>query len=143
MRLGSVLVACLLVACGKGDSPPPPSSGALLAQESGPSHGGPQQPVRQPQASDARTIYQNQCAMCHGKEGRGDGISASALAVKPRDYSDAKWQASITDDDIKKIIVLGGKGVGKNPSMPDNPTLADRPEVLDGLVQIIRGFAKK
>lgn len=142
MRLGSVLLASLLLACGKGDKPPPPGSGGLLAQESGPSHGGPQA-VGQPPAGDARTIYQNQCAMCHGKEGRGDGISAPALAVKPRDYSDAKWQASITDDDIKKIIVLGGKGVGKHPSMPDNPTLADRPEVLDGLVQIIRGFAKK
>jgi mono/diheme cytochrome c family protein len=140
MRL-VVLFASLLLACGKGDKPPPPGSGGLLSQESGPSHGGPQPTGQQP--GDARTIYQNQCAMCHGKEGRGDGISASALAVKPRDYSDAKWQASITDDDIKKIIVLGGKGVGKHPSMPDNPTLAGRPEVLDGLVQIIRGFAKK
>ncbi|MBA2543365.1 MAG: cytochrome c, partial [Deltaproteobacteria bacterium] len=128
MRLG-VLLACLLIACGKGDKPPPPGSGGLLTQESGPTAG----PTRQVQASDARAIFQNQCAMCHGTQGRGDGISASALAVKPRDYTDPKWQASITDDEIKKIIVLGGKGVGKNAAMPDNPTLADRPEVLDGL----------
>lgn len=131
----------VLAACGKGDKPPPPSSGALLAQESGPQ--GTRQPIVQQNPTDARTIYANQCAMCHGATGRGDGVSASALAVKPRDYSDAAWQASISDADIKKIIVLGGKGVGKHPSMPDNPGLADKPEILDGLVQIIRGFAKK
>jgi mono/diheme cytochrome c family protein len=137
-----LLLVVVLAACGKGDKPPPPSSSALLAQESGP-QGMSKQPIVQQSPTDAATIYANQCAMCHGPQGRGDGVSASALAVKPRDYSDAAWQASITDDDIKKIIVLGGKGVGKNAAMPDNPTLKDRPEVLDGLVKIIRGFAKK
>jgi hypothetical protein len=81
--------------------------------------------------------------MCHGREGRGDGVAAGALVVKPRNYSDPKWQASVTDDEIKKIIVLGGKALGKDDGMKPNPDLADQPAVLDGLVQIIRGFAKK
>jgi hypothetical protein len=138
------LSAVLLLACGKGDTPPPPSTGALLTQETGPSHGGSQRaPIRHDGATDARGVYERRCLMCHGREGRGDGVAAGALVVKPRNYSDPKWQASVTDDEIKKIIVAGGKALGKDDGMKPNPDLADQPEVLDGLVQIIRGFAKK
>lgn len=137
----SLVLASLLVACGKGDKPPPPSSNALLTQESGPSHG--TETRVQPAGDDALTIYRNQCAMCHGASGKGDGVSAGALPVKPRDYTDPKWQASITDDQIKRVIVLGGKGTGKSIAMPDNPTLQNKPEVLAGLVKIIRGFGGK
>jgi mono/diheme cytochrome c family protein len=135
----------MLVACGKGDTPPPPSSGALLTQESGPNQpvGSQRAPIRHDGPVDAHTVFNNQCAMCHGRDGRGDGISAGALTVKPRNYADAKWQASVTDDEIKQIIVLGGKAVGKHESMPPNPDLAKQPEVLGGLVAIIRGFGKK
>lgn len=140
----SLLAALVLIAaCGKGDKPPPPSGNSLLTQETGPSSHGPETRNPPPSADDPAVIYRNQCAMCHGNTGKGDGISAGALTVKPRDYTDPKWQASITDDDIKKIILLGGKGVGKSPSMPDNPSLQNKPAVLDGLVKIIRGFGGK
>jgi len=138
----TLILASLLIGCGKGDQPPPPSSSALLAQESGPSHGN-DVPRAQPSANAAATIFANQCAMCHGATGKGDGINAGALSVKPRDYTDAKWQASITDDEIKKSIVLGGAGVGKSPSMPPNKQLENQPAVLEGLVKIIRGFGGK
>ncbi len=140
MRLLMLLV--FVAGCGKGDKPPPPSSNSLLTQESGPSHGT-ETRNPPPSADDPAVIFRNQCAMCHGNSGKGDGISAGALTVKPRDYTDPKWQASVTDADIKKIILLGGKGVGKSPSMPDNPTLGNKPEVLNGLVKIIRGFGGK
>jgi mono/diheme cytochrome c family protein len=139
----SLVLASLLLngACGKGDTPPPPSSSALLSQESGPSQGGPARV--QPAADDPAVIFRNQCAMCHGNTGKGDGVSASALSVKPRDYTDAKWQASITDDEIKKIILLGGKAIGKAEAMPPNPTFENKPVLVDGLVKIIRGFGGK
>src|SRR5438105_1995802 len=113
MRCLPATLVLMIAACGRGDTPPPPSSGALLSQESGPGQpvGSQRAPIRHDGPTDARTVFNNQCAMCHGREGRGDGISAGALKVKPRDYSDPKWQASVTDDDIKKIIVLGGAGV--------------------------------
>ena len=136
----SLVLASFLVACGKGDTPPPPSSSALLLQESGP---GGTAPRVQQSPSDPRTIFANQCAMCHGTSGKGDGVSAGALSVKPRDYTDPKWQASVTDEDIKKIIVLGGKALGKAEAMPPNPTFEGKPELLDGLVKIIRGFGRK
>jgi hypothetical protein len=139
-------VLLVLAACGKGDKPPPPSSGGLLAQESGPGQpvpGPTKGPIRHDGPLDARTVFNNRCAMCHGREGRGDGISAGALTTKPRDYSDPKWQASVTDDAIRQIIVQGGKALGKSDSMQPNADLANQPAVLDGLVAIIRGFGKK
>ncbi len=135
-----LMLLVFVTACDKGDKPPPPSSSALLTQESGPSHG--TETRNPPSANDPAVIFRNQCVMCHGNSGKGDGISAGALAVKPRDYTDPKWQASVTDDDIRKIILLGGKGVGRSPAMPDHPTL-NKPEVLNGLVKIIRGFGGK
>jgi mono/diheme cytochrome c family protein len=140
MRL--VLAIVLVAACGKGEDPPGPSTGRFNAQpETGPRSkpvagqaGGP---------SRAQRMYATVCAVCHGELGRGDGPGAENLKPRPRDYTDAKWQASVTDDDLKKTILLGGQGVGKSPMMPAQSQLKDDPETLDGLVAIIRGFAKK
>lgn len=137
MRM-SIALLLALVACGKADEPPPASTGSPNAQtESGPS-------ARKPStAGRAQQMFATVCATCHGTDGTGNGPAAENLNPKPRNYTDPAWQASVTDDDIKKIILLGGQGVGKSAMMPGQPQLKDEPEVLDGLVKIIRGFAKK
>ena len=123
-------------ACGKNSQPPPPSSGTPNAQqESGPRPAG-------GQPSQAQAMFNTVCVMCHGPDGTGNGPAASTLNPRPRNYTDAAWQASVTDDQIKDIILKGGAGVGKSPAMPGNPQLQDHPDVLDGLVKIIRGFGK-
>lgn len=91
----------------------------------------------------AAEIFKANCANCHGPEGRGDGPVAASMNPKPRDYSDAAWQASVTDDELKRIILKGGAALGKSAMMPPNPQLKDQPQVLDDLVKIIRGFGKK
>jgi mono/diheme cytochrome c family protein len=132
------IVIAVAAGCGKNDKPPPPSSGAPdMQQESGPSA------KNQRIHPMAQALFEEKCAMCHGFDGTGNGPGSRSLPVKPRNYTDAKWQASVTDDEIKKIILLGGQGVGKNGQMPGNPELREQPEVLDGLVKIIRRFGKK
>jgi mono/diheme cytochrome c family protein len=91
-------------------------------------------------ADEARAIFTERCAPCHGAEGRGDGPSASSLNPKPRDYHDAQWQASATGDGISKAILGGGPAVGKSSLMPSNPDLLGRPVVVAELVKIVRGF---
>ena len=138
----SLLAGLLFViACGKGGDPPPPTSGKFNAQpETGPNHGHGTEPG---EPSQAEAMYATVCATCHGMDGKGHGPASETINPKPRDYTDAKWQASITDDQIKTTILKGGAGVGKSPMMPGQPQLADHPQVLDGLVAIIRGFGKK
>ena len=134
----------VLSACGKNSEPPPPTSGSPNARpESAPSQ--PRATAGDPPAGgpvQARQLFATLCVMCHGADGSGNGPAAATLNPKPRNYTDAAWQASITDAQIKEAIVKGGQGVGKSPMMPGQPQLADQPEVLDGLVKIIRGFCQ-
>jgi len=136
-----LIVAVLLSACGKNSKPPPPTSGSPNAKpESGPSRA--QGGGAAIEGSQAERMFATVCATCHGMDGTGKGPAAESLNPKPRDYTDAKWQASVTDDQLKETILKGGQGVGKSPMMPGQPQLKDHPEVLDELVQIIRKFGK-
>src|SRR5262245_35779972 len=118
MRMLMALLVC--VACGKNTEPPPPSSGSPTAQpESGPSGKKAAAPGGIPE--QAQQMFMTVCATCHGADGTGTGPAAESLPTKPRNYTDKAWQASVTDDDLKKTILLGGQGVGKSPMMPGNP----------------------
>lgn len=93
--------------------------------------------------AEAREIYRVRCMTCHGADGTGSGPGAAALDPKPRNYADPAWQQAISDDDIKKIIIVGGQALGKSPGMPSNPDLREKPEVVNGLLEIVRSFGKK
>lgn len=94
-------------------------------------------------AAEAKAQFESLCFTCHGATGHGDGPGAAVLEPKPRSFSDPTWQASVTDDHIKKTIVFGGAAVGKSPMMPAQPQLKGKDALLDGLVQIVRGFKGK
>jgi cytochrome c553 len=146
-----IVLALLLVgtACGKNTEPPPPTSGSpMSAPESGPTaKKPPAAPADKPAATgipeESRVTFESKCAMCHGADGTGNGPASASLTPKPRNYTDAAWQASVTDDELRAIILFGGQSVGKSPMMPGNPQLKDKPEVIDGLVAIVRSFGKK
>jgi mono/diheme cytochrome c family protein len=127
------LGAALLAAACKKETPP--AGAAVVPAAAAP-------PAADPAAAEARSLFDTTCAVCHGATGRGDGPAAAALNPKPRDYSDKAWQASVSDADLRSIIVLGGVGVGKSPTMPGQPQLKNKPAVVDGLVAIIRSFGK-
>jgi len=102
-------------------------------------------PAAEPAAdpvAEAAEIYQNRCTVCHGITGKGDGDGSAALDPKPRDFTSPEWQSSVTDDHLQKIIVYGGAGVGKAPTMPANPDLDAKPEVVAELVKYVRDLAK-
>jgi mono/diheme cytochrome c family protein len=117
--------AALTGACGKN---------AQEESAPGQSAGGP--------APEVQAFFTRRCVECHGPNGAGDGRSADTLSPKLNNYTDPAWQATITDDQIKEIILKGGARLGKSPAMPSNPRLRERPEVLDGLVKLIRSFGK-
>jgi mono/diheme cytochrome c family protein len=90
----------------------------------------------------AKEMFNSRCATCHGPNGDGNGPAAAALNPKPRNYHDKEWQKKVTDDDLKKTITYGGAAVGKSPAMPASPDLESKPEVIAGLVSIVRDFGK-
>ena len=91
--------------------------------------------------AEAMGLFEDRCAVCHGLSGKGDGDGSAALDPKPRDFTSTEWQAEVTDDHLKKIIVYGGLAVGKAATMPPNPDLDAKPEVVAELVKLIRGLA--
>jgi len=134
-------------ACGKNTEPPPPTSGSPMAgTESGPSAKR-KAPTDKPAATgipeESRVLFESKCAICHGADGTGNGPGAETLNPKPRNYTDAAWQASVTDDELRAIILFGGQSVKTGPIMPGNPGPKDNPEVDDALGPIVRSFGKK
>jgi len=92
---------------------------------------------------EADKLFGSRCATCHGETGKGDGPGAATLFPKPRDYRDAEWQKTVSDESIEKTIVYGGAAVGKSPAMVPNPDLAAKPAVVAALREKIRSFAKQ
>lgn len=133
------IAALAAIACDKGSSGSGPSATAEKggSTETTSAAGGGAGKV---DVNAAREVFNARCSACHGTSGHGDGPGAAALNPKPRNYTDKSWQASVTDEQIKKTILYGGAAVGKSPIMPASPDLDAKPEVVDGLVKIVRGF---
>lgn len=131
-------VAVLSLAMGCNASEPPPRrdtgpQGVLTATERA------AVTPRTP-AAEARRVYQAQCLVCHGQHGAGDGPGAAALDPKPRSLRDGAWQASASDDRIRKVILGGGPAVGLSPVMPGYPALKTKPAVTEEMILLIRSF---
>jgi mono/diheme cytochrome c family protein len=94
--------------------------------------------ITQQAREEASQLFAARCAACHGDQGRGDGPGGGALNPKPRNFHDAAWQKSITDEQIEKAILLGGAGTGKSPLMAANPDLQAKPAVVAALRERIR-----
>ena len=90
--------------------------------------------------AEALEIWRGRCANCHGPRGHGDGPQARHLLVSPRRLSDPIWQRGVTDEHLRTVILEGGASVGLDPVMAPNPDLRGRPEVLDALVEHVRGL---
>ena len=93
--------------------------------------------------ASGKQIYAQQCAACHGNEGRGDGDAAYLLYPKPRDFVAARyrlvstWDRVPTDQDLFDTISRGMPGSAM-PSWEHLP--ADQ---RWGLVYYIKSLAEK
>lgn len=142
-------IACLLVAgalaCGETERPAPPAASAPEAAAPSAAKPAAPEPAGAPGGAalaEAEQIFATRCTTCHGAEGAGDGPGSAALDPKPRDFRDASWQTSVTDEHLENIILYGGAAVGKSPTMPGNPDLMAKPEVVQALVAHVRGLRK-
>jgi mono/diheme cytochrome c family protein len=87
---------------------------------------------------EAKQLYEQTCAGCHGVSGKGDGPTGQMLQPKPADFSTAlkdKDEAYLT-----KVIREGGTSVGKSPMMPPYQGVFND-EQIQGLIQYVKKFA--
>ena len=69
--LGAYLVVSAVLATGKAD---PPLENNLV-------------PLTQESVAIGASLYQEDCALCHGESGRGDGPAARGMSPRPADLT--------------------------------------------------------
>ena len=89
-------------------------------------------------AEDAKALYENSCAKCHGSDGKGDTKMGKKLGAK--DYTDPKVQAALTDDAAAKAIKEGLKDADGKSLMKPTEGVSDSD--VKGLVAYLRTFKK-
>src|SRR5437899_12665605 len=94
--------------------------------------------VASAQAGDTKELYEKQCAKCHGSDGKGDTKMGKKLGAK--DYTDAKVQAELKDDQAFKSIKEGLKDKDGKVLMKPQEGASDQ-DIKD-LVAYMRTFKK-
>ena len=89
-------------------------------------------------AEDGKALYENDCAKCHGSDGKGDTKMGKKLGAK--DYSDPKVQAALTDEAAAKAIKEGLKDADGKTLMKPTEGVSDGD--VKGLVAYLRTLKK-
>jgi len=68
--------------------------------------------------SKSEILYGRFCSCCHGESGRGDGLNAYSMPVKPRNFNNQDMMAQKSDFELEKVILFGGNSQGLSKYMP-------------------------
>jgi len=80
--------------------------------------------------------YGVDCAMCHGKEGAGDGDLAADMKLKLKDYRNPAALKDMTDGEMYEVILKGkGQMTGEEGRLKDTQ--------IWNVVNFVRSIAKK
>ena len=89
-------------------------------------------------AADGAATWTDQCAKCHGADGKGETKMGKKLGIA--DLTDAKVQEKFTDADIIKVVKEGAKDAKGAPTMKAIEGLTD--DDIKALVPVVRGLKK-
>jgi mono/diheme cytochrome c family protein len=86
-------------------------------------------------------LWKSKCAACHGDDGKGQTEQGKKMGIA--DMSAAAWQKGLTDDQVKTAMRDGVKRTkaGK-PQEMDAFKDSLRPDQIDALLAVVRGFGK-
>ena len=90
--------------------------------------------------AEGRKLYATYCVTCHGEKGKGDGVAAGSLPVKPKDHTNGAIMNQMTDQSLADVISKGGGGTGKSSFMPAWGASVNEKQVKD-IVAYIRSLA--
>jgi len=89
-------------------------------------------------AADGKALFETNCAKCHGAEGKGD--TKMGMKAGCKDFTDAKYQAGLTDDKMADAIKNGIKEGDKTKMKSFGDTLSA--DDIKALVAYVRTLKK-
>jgi mono/diheme cytochrome c family protein len=110
------------------------ATGTRSASKSAPAPAPAAAPAPDPRAK-AKSIYQIDCAMCHGDNGDGKTDLAASMKLNMPDYTNPATLASKSDKELFDLI-----RAGKDNMPPEDPSRAKDDEVR-GLIAYIRSLS--
>ena len=99
-------------------------------------------------AAKGKTLFETNCATCHGTSGKGDGPVGLALPEpKPRDFTAGVFKFDTdkdgktgTDADLVNVVKTGAAAYGGNPMMAPWAQLPEA-DIVD-IIAYLRTFKK-
>jgi mono/diheme cytochrome c family protein len=91
-------------------------------------------------AGAGKLVFAQNCVICHGASGHGDGPAAAGLKPKPADFSDHERMSKVTDDIRVKAVSEGGSAVGVSPIMPAFKDALTEKQIRDVLAFVKQEF---
>ncbi len=89
-------------------------------------------------AADGKTLFEANCAKCHGIDGKGGTKMGQKAGCK--DFTDAAYQGSLTDDKMAGTVKGGIKDGDKTKMKAFGDTLSA--DDIKAVVAYIRSFKK-
>ena len=107
------------------------AAGLLFAGSSLPGRSGNSVGVNADSADDVSALYNDKCGKCHGKDGRSKTMVGKMKHA--RDFTDAGWQDSVSDEHLINSVTNGKEGMPAFGGKLTDPQIA-------ALVTYIRTF---
>ena len=89
---------------------------------------------------EGKKIYVSYCSACHGEKGKGDGMAAQSLPVRPADHTNGAVMNQLPDKFLLDVISKGGSAVGKSSFMPAWGSYFNEKQIRD-IVAYLRTIA--
>jgi hypothetical protein len=92
-------------------------------------------------ARDGRTIYNDNCAACHGADGRGGAAREASFPVQPPDFTDCRFTTPEPNSDWFASIHEGGPARGFDRRMPAFDQVLSEDDIV-AVVGYLRHFCR-
>src|SRR6185503_4847083 len=86
-------------------------------------------PALAPSVERGAALFQENCASCHGADGRGDGAESRRLGLSPANFTDLAFMQVETPDDFFNVVTLGRRRSGM-PAWSDALSVQQRWDVV-------------
>jgi len=90
--------------------------------------------------AEGKKLYGSYCSSCHGDNGKGDGVAAKSLPIKPGDHTNGTVMNQLSEKFVFDIISNGGNSVGKSSMMPGWGSQLNEKQIRD-VIAYVRSIA--